>query len=135
LEGLSSVGLRKWIWLSATVLLALPGAGLWMGSVRSVRPTLNLQASDDDGQVRIEWDKSADPVISAESASVLIVDGGRKSKTALTPDLLRAGNLVYRRQTADLEIRLRVYPPNADPVQELTRLTGLPDAGAERIRR
>ncbi len=109
-------------------MLLLPGAGLWLGSIHSTSPTLNLQASDNGGQVRIEWNKSAGPVISAERASVLIVDGDRKSTTALTPDGLRAGNLVYRRQTPDLEIRLRVFGPNADPVQELTRLTGLPVA-------
>ena len=101
-----------------------------MVSVHSASPTLNLQASDDGGRVRIKWDKSAAPVISAAHASLLIVDGTRKSKTELTPRILRAGKLTYRRQTPDLEIRLRVFGPNDDPVQELTRLTGLSDTGA-----
>ena len=122
------VGHRKWIWLSVMVMLVLPCAGLWMGSIHGASPTLNLQASDNGGQVRIEWNKSAAPVISAARASVLIVDGDRKSTTVLTPAGLRAGNLSYRRQTPDLEIRLRVFGPNDDPVQELTRLTGLPVA-------
>src|ERR1700676_4187968 len=96
------------------------------------RPTLNLAAVDHSGQVRIEWDPQARPVLASDKATLLIVDGDDKIETVLSPALLHGGNMVYKRKSSNVEIRLRVFGADNDPIQELTRLTGLPPAPAER---
>jgi hypothetical protein len=120
---------RTWIWLGAAAVLALHVAALWIGAFHDRSPNLGLQLFDNDGEVRVEWDRNAAPVVSAERASVLIVDGGRKSETALSVAALRGGSLTYQRRTADVVIRLRVYGPDDGPVQELARLESSPRLG------
>ena len=107
-------------------------AGFRITGVPSSRPTLNLVATDHGGQVRIEWDRQAKPVLASDKATLLIVDGDDKIETSLSPALLHGGRMVYNRKSANVEIRLRVFGADNDPIQELTRLTGLPPAPSER---
>jgi hypothetical protein len=112
-------------------ILAL-AAGFRITGATPSRPTLNLAAVDHGGQVRIEWDRQARPVLASDKATLLIVDGDDKIETVLSPALLHGGNRVYNRKSPNVEIRLRVFGADNDPIQELTRLTGLPPAPAER---
>jgi hypothetical protein len=89
-------------------------------------PTLNLVATDYRGQVRIEWDRQSKPVLASDKATLLIVDGDDKIETALSPELLHSGKMIYNRKSSNVEIRLRVFKSDNDPIQELTRLVGLP---------
>ena len=106
-------------------------AGFRITGATPSRPTLNLAAADHGGQVRIEWDRQARPVLASDKAALLIVDGDDKIETVLSPKLLHGGNMVYNRKSPNVEIRLRVFGADNDPIQELTRLTGLPGAPAE----
>jgi hypothetical protein len=101
-------------------------AGFRITGLPPSRPTLNLFAADQGGQVRIGWDRLARPVLASDKATLIIVDGDNKIETELSPELLHSGNMVYNRKSSNLEIRLRVYGPDNDPIQELTRLSGLP---------
>ena len=94
-------------------------------------PTLNLVATDYRGQVRIEWDRQSKPVLASDKGTLLIVDGEDKIETALSPELLHGGTMIYNRKSPNVEIRLRIFKADNDPIQELTRLTGLPQAPAE----
>src|SRR5262245_32200828 len=95
---------RTWMWLGAAAVLALHGAALWIGAFHDRSPNLGLQLFDDDGEVRIMWNRNAAPVVSAERASVLIDDGGQKTETPLSATALRAGSLTYERRTQDVVI-------------------------------
>jgi hypothetical protein len=107
-------------------------AGFRITSRPTSHPTLNLVATDYRGQVCIQWDRESKPVLASDKATLLIVDGDDKIETALSPELLHGGNMVYNRKSPNVEIRLRVFKKaDNDPVQELTRLTGLPAAPAE----
>jgi len=106
-------------------------AGFRLSGRPSSRPTLNLVATDHRGQVRIEWDRKSKPVLASDKATLLIVDGDDKIETALSPALLHGGSMIYNRKSPNVEIRLRVFKADNDPIQELTRLTGLPPAPAE----
>jgi proteasome lid subunit RPN8/RPN11 len=127
---------QKWPWLITAAVLALLAIGVLTGVVRisgfpPSRPDLNLRdlnlrAADRDGHVRIEWNRVADPIVSAEKASILIVDGDRTLETTLGQELLRTGSLVYQRKSSDVEIRMRIDGGGSGPVQALTRLIGLP---------
>jgi hypothetical protein len=111
-------------------ILAL-AAGFRLTGLSSGRPTLNLVATDHAGQVHIQWDRLARPVLASDKATLLILDGDDKIETSLSPELLHSGNMVYNRKSPNVEIRLRVFGADNDPIQELTRLTGLPTAPAE----
>ena len=106
-------------------------AGFRITGLPPSRPTLNLLAVDHGGQVRIQWDRQARPVVTSDKATLLIVDGDDKIETVLSPELLHGGNMVYNRKSPNVEIRLRVFGADNDPIQELTRLSGLPAAPAE----
>lgn len=128
----------SWPWLLAALVLGVLGVGILTGIFHISgwpvgHPTLNLRATDRGGQVHVEWDRGADPVQAAQKASLLIQDGDRKLETPLSGELLQHGSLTYRRKTGDVEIRLRVYGDDAEPVQESTRLIGLPVVPEERI--
>jgi hypothetical protein len=111
-------------------ILAL-AAGFRITGLASSHPTLNLVATDHRGQVRIEWDRKSKPVLASDKATLLIVDGDDKIETALSPQLLHGGNMIYNRKSPNVEIRLRVFKADNDPIQELTRLTGLPPVPGE----
>lgn len=106
-------------------------AGFRITGLTSSRPTLNLVATDHGGQVCVEWDRQSRPVLASDKATLLIVDGDDKIETALSPALLHGGRMVYNRKSSKVEIRLRVFGADNDPIQELTRLTGLPAAPPE----
>ena len=106
-------------------------AGFRIAGLPPSRPTLNLLAADQGGQVHIEWDRLARPVLASDKATLIIVDGDNKIESELSPQLLHSGKVIYNRKSSNLEIRLRVFGPDNDPIQELTRLTGLPAAPAE----
>ena len=105
-------------------------AGFRISGRPNSHPTLNLMATNHRGQVRIEWDRQSKPVLASDKATLLIVDGDDKIETALSPELLHGGNMIYYRKSPNVEIRLRVFKAD-DPIQELTRLIGLPPAPSE----
>jgi hypothetical protein len=120
----------KWLWLATSVVLALLGIGMLTGIFHDPRashgsPTLNLRAYDHGGQVRIEWDRSAAPILSARKASLFVADGDEALETEVSPELLHHGSMVYQRKTSNVEIRLWVSGAESGPVQEWTKLIGL----------
>jgi proteasome lid subunit RPN8/RPN11 len=126
-------------WLIASIVLGGLGVGVLAGAfhIGGSSPShrsLDLRATDQGGQLHIEWDRSAEPIISARKGSILIQDGARKLETPLSEELLQHGTLSYQRKTGDVEIRLQVYGDDpAEPTQESTRLIGLPVVPAERM--
>jgi len=119
------------MWLVTAIVLAGLGLAVLTGAIHisgliGSHATLNLRATDSGGAVRIEWDPTAEPLVDAGNASLLVLDGDKRVETPLNPEMVRAGKIDYRRRSSDLEIRLRVNGPDGNPVQELTRLTGLP---------
>jgi proteasome lid subunit RPN8/RPN11 len=117
----------NWLWLAA-IVPAL-GIGVLTGFLQHLgdsygNPALNLRAYDHAGQVRIEWDRSAEPVLSVQKASLFISDGDQALVTEVSPELLQHGSMVYLRKSSNVEIRLSVNSASG-PVQEWTRLIGL----------
>jgi hypothetical protein len=118
------------LWLAASIALAALGIGVLTGVFHDPgnsggNPALNLRAYDHGGQVRIEWDRSAAPVLSARKASLFITDGDEALETEVSPELLHHGSMVYQRKTSNVEIRLWVSGAESGPVQEWTKLIGL----------
>jgi len=129
----------RWPWLIASIVLGVMAVGVLAGAfhisgLSAGHRSLDLRASDQGGQLHIQWDRSADPIVSARKATILIKDGDRKVETPLSEELLQHGSLTYQRKTDDVEIRLQVYGDDpANPAQESTRLIGLSVLPAERL--
>jgi hypothetical protein len=129
----------RWPWLLASIILGGLGVGVLAGALHISGLTgghrsLDLRATDQGGQLHIQWDRSAEPIRAAQKATIFIQDGDRKLETPLSQELLQHGSLSYKRKTGDVEIRLQVYGDDpADPAQESARLIGLPVVPAERL--
>jgi len=116
---------RRW---AAGAALCL--AAFWLGfaarplfqPARGV-PALSLRAYDQQGQLRIEWDRTAEPVLRAQSATLEIREGGETVRIPLEREHLLSGGATYARRTAEVDVRLRL--PLADGVvEEVTRFVG-----------
>ncbi len=77
----------------------MPGPGVFR---------LPLSARSEGGDVRLSWDRTAPAVYYGLSGSVTIEDGAWRRTILLTPDQLRSGALVYRRQTGHVHFRVEI---------------------------
>jgi proteasome lid subunit RPN8/RPN11 len=130
----------NWLWISTAIVLALLGIGVLTGVFHDSggspgKPGLNLRAYDHAGQVRIEWDRSARPIVSGGKASLFITDGDQVIVTEVSPELLRDGSIVYERKSPNVEVRLSVTNAGSEPVQERTKLIGLSAASSTPVER
>jgi hypothetical protein len=99
----------------ALVILGLP-------AVRSgVDMAPSLQVRDVAGQLVIEWNRLAPPVLLAQSAILTIVDNAQERAVALTAEEVRGGCLVYQRRSGDVEISLLISSGGGETVTEMTR--------------
>jgi len=121
---------KKWIWFAAAAAFTIIDVAVLGGFVRFGRGThqpaaLRLSADDRDGLIRIEWNRSSEPVLSATKASLTIADGNRGTETALSPDLLKTGSVLYRRKSGDVEISLHIEGSKSGPAKERLRMLGM----------
>ena len=90
------------------------------------QPPLVLFVADVGGQLLIEWDRASKPVREAQNAQVEILDGGERRVIQMDGDRLREGSVNYARHSEIVDVRLRVNPRGARPVQEFVRFIGQP---------
>jgi proteasome lid subunit RPN8/RPN11 len=86
---------------------------------------LSLGVSDNGGQLRIAWDRTARPVQNSKAGHLEIVDGGQKLWMELDAEQLRIGNVTCPRRSNDVTVRLVVEPEHGKPVEESARFVGL----------
>jgi proteasome lid subunit RPN8/RPN11 len=94
-------------------------------------PSLGLQVTDTDGQLRIQWDRAAAPVLAAAGGTLQISDGDTIHAVPLTPPQVHAGTFSYLRQAERLEVKLTLDQPGGARVEDLTGFLGrLPQSRA-----
>jgi proteasome lid subunit RPN8/RPN11 len=117
---------RRWIWLGvwfAVVLVAaIVGLRYWMLSPAA--EPISLAVIERDGQLQIEWNRTAKPVADATVGSLAIIDGADSKTVRLTPQQLASGHFTYARKTGDIEVRMTVENANGGKVQEASRFLG-----------
>lgn len=107
----------RWVLGAALAILIALGAWHWWG-VRYNQ--LSLHALESGGHLRIEWDRHAPAILESRRGTLEIVDGVAKTVIALDSGQLRAGNVVYMRQSENVKVRLQVRPDSREPVEEVT---------------
>lgn len=111
----------RWEWLHAplwlSLFLVLLGGVLGFEATQWMLPPgmpgpdafrMPLTATSDGSDVRLNWDRGAPAIYYGLSGSVTIEDGGWRRTVLLTPEQLRSGALVYRRQSDRVRFRFEV---------------------------
>jgi proteasome lid subunit RPN8/RPN11 len=136
-------------WLKAMAILAvglaIGGAGYqtrqyWLPQViakshavlpQEPDPSLALAVSDDNGQLKIQWDRNTQAVRNAREATLEVSDGGAASLSVrLDRAHLSSGGFTYGRQAERVDVTLVVAESDGRVVKEQTSfLGGLPTPG------
>jgi hypothetical protein len=121
-----AAGKKKWPWLVGWCVLVILGAvfGLRYWMSRSAQEPIALAVLERDGQLRIEWNHAAKPVVDAVHGTLVINDGKDTQTYALSSRELTAGNYTYVRKTGDVEVRMSVEDSEGAKVQEASRFLG-----------
>jgi hypothetical protein len=92
----------------------------WFGRPQGIA----LRVFDNDGQLRISWNRNAKPVSEGQNAHLEIHDGGATAWVELDREQLRAGNVTYVRHSSNVTVRLVITRKDAPPVEEAARFLG-----------
>jgi hypothetical protein len=123
---------RKWplvVWGAVIAILIVLGLRYRMQA--STPEPIALSVIERDGQLQIQWNRSAKPVREAARGSLEIDDGTEGKTIALTHDMLAAGNVTWTRKTGDVEVRLTVQTADGARSQEASRYLGPPPAAPQ----
>jgi proteasome lid subunit RPN8/RPN11 len=119
--------------------MALGGAGYqtrqywWPPVLAKIRPVLPkepaaylaLTASDDNGQMNIQWDRNAPSIRNAVEASLEITDGNPIPRAVrLDAAHLATGAFRYGRESERVDVTLTTLEPNGQQVREVTSFLG-----------
>ena len=117
----------KWPVLAAwgAMVLAIAILG-WRYFAPTTRPDpLKLTLLEHNGQLQIEWNHVARPVLSAVRGALSIRDGQAPRTFPLTPQDLEHGAFTYQRTSDDVEVRMSVENANGEKVEETSTFLGL----------
>lgn len=117
---------RKWLWLVGWAVLIVVAAvfGLRMWMANSTVEPISLSVVEHDGQLQIEWNRTAKPVTQAVSATLEIIDGANSQTISLSKAELAAGRFTYQRKSGDIEVRMTVQNASGVKMQEASRYLG-----------
>jgi hypothetical protein len=94
---------------------------------------LALTLIEHNGQLQVQWNHSARPVIAAVRGSLVIRDGQQPHTFPLTPQELEQGSYSYQRTSDNVDVRLSVENANGGKVEESSTFlgagSGQPDPG------
>ncbi len=131
----------RWLWAIPTLIaMILAGALIKPSHPAPANPGIFLRVQD----AQINWDENSSTVRGAKRAEIEIQDGGQPSHFQLAGAQLARGKMAWQRHSADVQVRMTVYPANGEPVRESARLlistvsvpaTPAPDTHAEEIKK
>ena len=117
---------RKWAWLAVwfavVVVGAIVGARYWMLS--AAPEPISLAVLERDGQLQIEWNRTAKPVAGAARGALDIIDGPDSKTVRLTAQQLASGHFTYARKSGDIQVRMTVEDASGAKTQEASRFLG-----------
>jgi proteasome lid subunit RPN8/RPN11 len=87
-------------------------------------PSVSLLTYDLAGQLQIRWDRAAEPVRTARSGTLEIVDASVRTVATLDRQRLLSGTFSYVRQTARVDVHLTLDQPNGKKIEEFAGFLG-----------
>jgi proteasome lid subunit RPN8/RPN11 len=116
-----------WPWIAggafAAVALAV-FAWTYFFSTPSLPPAMRLTLIEHEGQLQVQWDPLAGPIVQATRGELRISDGGASQSIPLSLKDLSSGRFLYQRKSGDVEIRLAVANIDGKQVEEASRFLG-----------
>jgi len=120
-----SKGRGRWLWaIPGTLALIIAGMLLKERFLAPHIQPFSFRAYGSGQTAEIEWDANSASIQAAPRAALDIKDGAETQHYSLTPEQLRSGKMTYPRHSADLELRMTVYPANGASLQEYARVVG-----------
>jgi len=122
---------RKWFWRAAwevpLLILAWAAVRYWRMPPGVEPISLGVRVIEPrEGQLRIEWNHAAKPLMNVAWGKIDIIDGVERQSITLTPAMLAAGSYRYQRETEDIEVRLTIVDNWGNQVGEASRFLGQP---------
>ena len=115
-----------WLVAALVVIGGLAAAGAHFLAFGLKSETMTLSVLERDGQLDIEWNHQAAPVIKAVGGTLEISDGPQTQTIQLKPADLALGKVSYKRDTGDIQVRMIVEEPGGEKVQKASRFFGPP---------
>jgi proteasome lid subunit RPN8/RPN11 len=127
---------RERHWLAAVLVLAIVGAAagyetrsLWLPRLTAAILTapelsVELNATDNEGQLQIQWDGNSPTVRQGTTGILQIDDGLVPWEVQLNARHLRAGAFVYSRQSERVDIKLAIRLPGGQQAHGATSYLG-----------
>ncbi len=122
---------KKWFGLAAALIVIAAGAvaGSRYLVFAPATEAIALSVLERDGQLDIEWNRTAVPVSKAVRGTLVIADGPQTRTIPLAPAELALGKFSYKRESGDIQVRMSVEAPDGNKVQEASRFLGPPPSG------
>jgi hypothetical protein len=116
-----------WRWLAMTCVFlfaALAVAGFAYGhrTAPAGSPDIRLRAVDVQGQLLVTWDRRAQPALESKRAVLEITDAGRRVSLDLDHDSVTRGSVTYVRQSARVDLRMKMYGARGQVEERVTFL-------------
>ncbi|MGC9971486.1 MAG: TonB family protein [Bryobacteraceae bacterium] len=106
---------KIWLWAAIVVVLLLAAGGYYVYRLRTVAPevkpvdtSLALKVERNAGQLVLSWNRDADLVKTAQTATLTITDGDHTEDVPVDVGQLRGGSVVYAPITNDVSFKLEV---------------------------
>lgn len=113
----------RWLWAIPTLLaMILAGVLIKPPRVEPVNPGIFLRIQGDGPALQINWDAKSASVRGAKRAEMEIQDGAQPAHFQLAGAQLASGKMTWKRHSADVQIRMTVYPASGAVVRESARL-------------
>jgi proteasome lid subunit RPN8/RPN11 len=121
---------RRWLWWTVLAPALLLVGGFLVPTNRTPPPVhpppISLLAFDLDGQLQIQWDRTAAPIRGASSGTLEINDGPAHAILPLDAAHLHAGTVIYARRTGRVDVRLSLSQSGGETLDEFTTFLGGP---------
>jgi len=116
----------KWPWLAAwgLAVLVIGILGLRHFVLTAPADPLSLMLVERNGQLQIQWNHGARPVVSAVRGTLSIKDGQSSRTFPMTPQDLAHGIITYQRTSDDVDVRFSVENASGAKVEETSTFLG-----------
>ena len=101
-----------WLGLWTLCFIAATGALAYFSPLSprsSGVPPIALRVIDQEGRLRIDWNKDNELIRSAGGATLEVEDGGVTNRYPVEPKTLRSGGFDYIRKTTDVLMTLTLF--------------------------
>jgi periplasmic protein TonB len=106
---------KIWLWAAIVVVLLLAAGGYYVYRLRTAAPevkpadtSLALKVERSAGQLVLSWNREADLVKTAQTATLTIIDGEHTEDVPVDVGQLRGGSVVYAPITNDVVFKLEL---------------------------